>query len=796
MPKNRKSRRKLSLSKGDEPAQNTVVLIGEGQVLADRYRVNERVGVGGMGMIFRAEDLELDNRVVALKVLPPEMSSSSAAIKRLKKEAIAAIQLHHPHIMAVHAFETDEPHHFLVMEFLDGPDLENALIEADYFEVERMLDVARQVCPALDYAHSKGVIHRDIKPANLLYTKENEEQIVKIADFGIAYQVRNSVARLTGQDLSAGTLHYMPPEQLAGKKVNARADQYALAASLYELASGRPPFDGSGIMLMRQIEEKTAEVIEDVPDHINAAFQKALSKKPEDRFENCADFLAAMEGAPVVVESVSEVKEPVVAEPVVIEEEQEKETNSSSGVASCFWYFLLFLSFWFCLVTFVFNYWIKEPKKKPQPARRVRPIHRMPIHRPTRAQVPTRPPSERPSKPLSDPPLVSPKPKRVVTEVKLTAEPLGATLIRDAYDRRVLGKVDGPITLSLMAIGKFSFLLKAPEGYEDKGFTIEVDGSKKEIEHHVVLKRLFSQIIFDVAPAHAIVKIDGHVVSKDKLKGLRRNAGKYVIEVKAKGYESKKLTVTTKVGEDLPVKLHLDKVKVVKKLIPGLKEYTNSVGMKFVWIPPGVFAMGGRKQVTISRGFWMCRYEVSQPEWQKVMGANPSKYKGASLPVDSVSWNDCQSFVQKLNSWEKTSKYRLPYEAEWEYACRAGTPTAYSFGDEITKEQANFNNLPRNYTMKMIKSLKPTAVGALGGNRWGLYDMHGNVEEWCQDWYTTDYLENATSLDPKGPASGFARVLRGGSWNIKAEGCSPKARRCFSVDKRGYTFGCRIIREE
>ena len=338
--------------------------------------------------------------------------------------------------------------------------------------------------------------------------------------------------------------------------------------------------------------------------------------------------------------------------------------------------------------------------------------------------------------------------------------------------------------------------MKAPEGYEDTLIEIEVDGDKKEIERHIVLKRLFSRIVFDVKPSHAVVKIDGQTVTKAKLNGLRRPAGSYVIETKAQGYESKKLTITTQIGEDSTVNIQLKKRPVVRAVIPGRKEYTNSIGMKFVWIPPGMFALGGRHQVTIKKGFWMSRYEVSQMEWQKVMGENPSKYKGADLPVDRVSWNDCQEFMNKLNSLEKTSKYRLPYEAEWEYACRAGTPTKYSFGEVINKKQANFNDLPSNYTMKMIASLKPTAVGALGGNRWGLYDMHGNMEEWCQDWFDPDYLENCAKVDPKGPKSGFARVLRGGSWNIKAANCASSARRCFSVSKRGYTFGCRVVREE
>ena len=157
-------------------------------------------------------------------------------------------------------------------------------------------------------------------------------------------------------------------------------------------------------------------------------------------------------------------------------------------------------------------------------------------------------------------------------------------------------------------------------------------------------------------------------------------------------------------------------------------------------------------EVTLTKPFYMGKYEVTQEQWELVMGNNPSsKTKGAKLPVTDVSWNDCQDFIKKLNASTKGG-YRLPYEGEWEYACRAGTTTAYSYGDSLTKSDANIDG----DSIKEVGSYKP--------NAFGLYDMHGNVWDWCEDFYD-DYPAGAVT-DPMGPATGYNRVCRGcGSFN-------------------------------
>jgi formylglycine-generating enzyme required for sulfatase activity len=206
---------------------------------------------------------------------------------------------------------------------------------------------------------------------------------------------------------------------------------------------------------------------------------------------------------------------------------------------------------------------------------------------------------------------------------------------------------------------------------------------------------------------------------------------------------------------------------------PLARALTNSLGMQFVLIPAGTFLMGSgseeegdedeqpRHQVTISQPFYLQITPVTQGQWQRVMGENPSYFQecGEDCPVENVSWNDAQEFIKKLNRLEKTDRYRLPTEAEWEYACRAGNTQSYCFGDgEAELGQYAW------YADNSQKSTHP--VGRLKPNAWGLYDMHGNVYEWCQDWYG-EYPSGPVS-DPKGPSAGEYRVLRGGSWDGEA----------------------------
>jgi formylglycine-generating enzyme required for sulfatase activity len=277
------------------------------------------------------------------------------------------------------------------------------------------------------------------------------------------------------------------------------------------------------------------------------------------------------------------------------------------------------------------------------------------------------------------------------------------------------------------------------------------------------------------------------------------------------GYESQKQWINLAAGEDKHTEVPPVKNQTAVAIPSSGKTFTNSIGMKFVLIQKGTFMMGSpsnepkrdkdeiEHRVTISRPFYLQTTEVTQGQWKAIMGDNPSLFKdcGDNCPVERISWDSAQKFIQELNRKEGTDKYRLPTEAEWEYACRAGTTTPYNTGDCISTNQANFDGrspLPDCPEGDCIgKTMK---VGSFAPNPWGLYDMHGNVYEWCQDWCVDYSGEHVT--DPIAPPSGWRgglRVLRGGS-------CLNYARRLRSAYRYRHfpqnwdcTFGFRVARD-
>jgi formylglycine-generating enzyme required for sulfatase activity len=222
----------------------------------------------------------------------------------------------------------------------------------------------------------------------------------------------------------------------------------------------------------------------------------------------------------------------------------------------------------------------------------------------------------------------------------------------------------------------------------------------------------------------------------------------------------------------------------------------NSIGMELKLIPAGTFLMGSANrdsnerplhQVTISRPYYLGVTEVTNGQWQAVMGDVPSKWKNADLPVESVIWDDAVAFCKALSALPAERQagrvYRLPTEAEWEYACRAGTSTEYSFGDDdllldyVAWHEGNSGN-------------QTHPVGQKRPNAWGLYDMYGNVLEYCSDWFG-DYAVGAVR-DPAGPASGSYEVFRGGSWGSAAGSCRSAYRSGLGASFRFSNFGFRL----
>ncbi|GAB1416648.1 hypothetical protein MASR2M117_20540 [Paludibacter sp.] len=344
-----------------------------------------------------------------------------------------------------------------------------------------------------------------------------------------------------------------------------------------------------------------------------------------------------------------------------------------------------------------------------------------------------------------------------------------------------------PTTIKNLLIGEYTVNL-SKAGYASLSRNITIaERTSAMISETLVNGR---EVTINSTPSAANLYIDGVLVGKTPYKG-NLTFGNHILKIENEGKTSEQRVEIAQSGGKTDFNLAFGPVTFTE-IIKGVK-------FDMIAIKGGTFMMGSpssekdresdetQHQVTVS-DFYMGQTEVTQELWEAVMGNNPSNFKGKTLPVEQVSWNDCQEFIKKLN--QLTGKnYRLPTEAEWEYACRAGTTTPFNIGNCLSTSQANYDgNYPYSGCTKGIYRNKTMPVGSFTPNAWGLYDMHGNVWEWCGDWYGS--YSSAAQTNPTGPSTGWRRVLRGGGWNSIASYC--RSADCdsggpdFRISSRGF----------
>ena len=264
----------------------------EGELLDGRYRLEKLIGIGGMAIVYKATDTYVNDNTVAIKMLKEDVACDKVMLKRFKNESRVETMLKHPNIVAMHEFSTSGEKKYMVMEYVSGITLKAYLkAKKGPFTFEEIMSYGIQILSALSQAHENLIIHRDIKPQNIMVLKNGQ---IKMMDFGIAKLPNTETVTVT--DKAIGTVYYMSPEQARGKKVDTRTDIYSFGAMLYELATGKLPFDGESpvSIAVKQINEEPIpprEINPDIPVGLEQIILCAMSKKPSERFQSADSML-------------------------------------------------------------------------------------------------------------------------------------------------------------------------------------------------------------------------------------------------------------------------------------------------------------------------------------------------------------------------------------------------------------------------------------------------------------------------------------------------------------------------
>ncbi|HEX8606276.1 MAG TPA: SUMF1/EgtB/PvdO family nonheme iron enzyme [Pseudoduganella sp.] len=711
-----------------------------------RYRLERLLGMGGTGQVWQAIDLATHAELghseqVAVKILPPQLTQSAVHARLLVEEATQARRLAHDNIVRVYEWAQDPAtaSYFIIMECLDGQDLDAWLEQhgpVPFGEVERIL---RPVASALQYAWDRHrLVHRDLKPGNVFLTMQGE---IKLLDFGIAARSREGD---TGLPLlpNAGTAGYRAPETGTQQaRPTPKLDVYAVAVMVYQMLAGTMPFGEAGAA------QASAPMPPAAPPGLNEAqwqvLQKGFSPDQEQRFDTVTALLDALRRA------AGPSPEELAAQAAAARQETERREHERQRAQ------------------------LKEAQER--------------LHAEQRA--------------------------------------LEQARVQEAAEQQRLGiERQAALTARRQAEAQAAALKKLRE-----------DGARRELEKQRRLeaeaaararKELLRQQLAahreaDAAKARAIEE------ERQRKAALLKAHAAYKAE-----QERARRDQATRNAAELAALLPTAASPVADPsgVLRDRFRDGSAVGPDLVLIPTGRFQMGGTEHehvvarqagsqppwlarelpthwVAIERSFALGRYPVTVGEWRRFVRAtaweskldidwaSPGFEQDDWHPVVNVSWHDAQQYVRWL-SVMTGAPYRLPSEAEWEYACRAGSRTAFSFGNEIGAEQANYDaHFTYGNGARGAARRGTTKVGSFQANPWGLYDMHGNVWEWTQDPAHEDYdgapTDGSAWEEGGDPAR---RMVRGGAWLYPPRYLRSAVRNGFSAVLSNDVVGFRVAR--
>lgn len=722
-----------------------------------RYQLQEVIGAGGMGTVYRAYQVSL-NRAVAIKVLPPNLAANPNFIERFKREAQTVAALQHPHIVQVFDYGNQDGIIYVTMPLLSGGTLLDRIEQGAWPSLSQTTDLLTKLGAALDYAHNSGVIHRDIKASNIMFDSHENPFIV---DFGIAKIVDQAASTLTQQGSSLGTPAYMPPEQWRGEEISPASDQYALAVCIYWLVAKQLPFLASsaqGLMYKHLESEPDLPHLAqpDVPEDVSFVLLRALAKTQTDRYPSVSafarDFTDAVRGEHTTAVDLR--TKPIEPPPFY-------RSPIGLGLMSLLVVIVLALAGIVLLGG-------GDDEKQETPSTQV-----------ANLASPTDPASETPS--------ITP----TFTETPLPAVFQTATIqVQIAF---LEATQTAERLVDSRAATRQAFDLTATQEEFDLELTLTLAARTQQSNTTSIALTQEAQQIINVFNTLTAT----HQPSPTNTATLTPTPTDTATNTHTATSTSTDTATPTATLTPTPT----DTATSTATLTP---EFTFTPSMTFtpqptiqvlggaemVLVPAGCFLMGSDlnedneapvHEICFDEAFWIDRYEVTNAQFSTVGGtaSRDSTWTGWDRPREQINWNEARAFCQLRGA-------RLPTEAEWEYSARSPESYIYPWGNEFIADNVVYQS-------------NSTETASVGSRRnaasWvGAFDMSGNVSEWVNS-LDFPYPYDANDGREDGVTGFSVPVFRGGSWSDNANGVRAAVR--YSGDARliGNNIGFRCARD-